>query len=96
MALICSGEQWVFGSVPEIKYSGLVGQSLQVSWPVRVQISTLTILAGGVKVWVGWSCKSKVMILFQIGEAPVMPEATWDMGELSLLPTQTAVKKLGV
>ena len=32
------------------------------------------------------------MILFQIGEAPVMPEATRDIGELSLLPTQAATK----
>lgn len=32
------------------------------------------------------------MILFHIGEAPVMPEATLDMGELSLLPTQVATR----
>jgi len=37
------------------------------------------------------------MILFQIGAAPVMPEArVWLIGELSLLPTQTATKSWGV
>lgn len=36
------------------------------------------------------------MISFQIGAAPVMPEVTCDMGVLSKLPIQTAVRKLGV
>ena len=33
------------------------------------------------------------MVCAQIGEAPVMPEATDDMGVLSLFPTQVATKK---
>ena len=37
-----------------------------------------------------------VIVRLQIGEAPVIPDATDDMGVLSLLPTQVATSKLGV
>src|SRR3989338_3929079 len=36
------------------------------------------------------------MIRFQIGAAPVIPDARYDIGVLSLFPTQTATKKFGV
>lgn len=32
------------------------------------------------------------MVFAQIGEAPVIPEATWLIGVLSLLPTQVAIR----
>ena len=59
--------------------------------PVRVQMGRRTRLAGVAKaVLVGLFSKSSLIIFDQIGEAPVTPEATWLMGELSLLPTQAA------
>jgi len=39
------------------------------------------------KVW-----RAAEMVCAQIGEAPVIPEATRLIGELSLLPTQVATK----
>ena len=59
--------------------------------PVRVQMGRRTRLSGGAKaVLLGLLSSSFRIILDQIGEAPVIPEATWLMGELSLLPTQAA------
>lgn len=45
---------------------------------------------------VGVSSRIWVMILFQTGVAPVIPDAIRDMGVLSKFPTQTATRYSGV
>ena len=47
-ASICSGVQAVCGCVPGKKYSGFEGQPEQASWPVKVQMLSLTRFSGGV------------------------------------------------
>ena len=71
-----SGLQWILGSVPGTKYSVLPPQPVQASWPVIGQISALIRLLGRVNWWEGVSSRSLTMTLCQIGEAPVIPEAT--------------------
>lgn len=62
--------------MPGKKYSSLAGQPAQASWPVRVQMVALTKSAGGEKVCIGWSLRMVSKIKRQMGEAPVIPEAT--------------------
>ena len=76
ISFILTGSQWVFGSVPLMKYSYLVGQPSQGREPVRVQMPTL------IKFWGvadavedGFLSRIVLTILAQIGEAPVIPEA---------------------
>jgi hypothetical protein len=60
-------------------------------------MGSLTILPGMAKgVLLGLFFIRLVIIFDQIGEAPVTPEATRFMGELSLFPTQVATTKSGV
>lgn len=83
-----AGAQLILGAVPWIKYSYLgVGEQETLS---------LTIDFGGTKAVAGLSFNKACIVLAQIGEAPVIPEATEDIGELSLLPTQIATKISGV
>ncbi len=57
----------------------------------------VTILAGILGGTLFWLASRLVISLFQIGAAPVIPEAKfWLIGVLSLLPTQTATKYEGV
>jgi len=97
MVLTSCGLQETFGSVPLTKYSFLVGQPSQVRVPVRVQIGT-EIKLSGLAISFGWGYFSIIWlkILAQMGEAPVMPEATRDIGSLLLLPTQEATRKVSV
>ena len=44
----------------------------------------------------GWSLSKVAIVRLQMGDAPVMPEATLLIGVLSLLPTQVAMRRLGV
>lgn len=45
-----SGLQWIFGSVPCLKYSIFPPQPVQASWPVMGQMSALISSGEGVKV----------------------------------------------
>lgn len=94
MLLIFSGSQEVFGSFPFLKYSNLVGQPSQGRVPVRVQILILISSPGAVteSIWEMFFSKTTFIIFAQIGEAPVIPEAIFDMGWLLLLPTQVETK----
>lgn len=47
------------------------------------------------EVW-GADFSNSVMVRLQMGEAPVIPEATEDMGVLSLLPTHVVTRMSGV
>lgn len=79
-----AGEQLIFGAVPWIKYSYLgVGEQ---------ETLRATIDSGGTKAVAGLFFNKACIVLAQMGEAPVIPEATEDIGELSLLPTQVATK----
>ncbi|OGD62015.1 hypothetical protein A2160_00400 [Candidatus Beckwithbacteria bacterium RBG_13_42_9] len=77
------------GSVPGRKYSVFTGQPSQGKRPLRLQTATALRFGGGEKAWEGKGRSSSAITLCQIGEAPVIPEATAFMGVLSLLPTQT-------
>lgn len=74
--LIFFGEQAFLGWVPGTKRSVLMGQPVQASSPVRVQILTFIKSGGGVKPEEGYFLRSWSMMCLQIGEAPVTPEAT--------------------
>lgn len=80
--------QSTVGAVPLIKYSYFATGEQETL--------TFTIDAGGSRAVAGLSFNNVFIVRAQIGEAPVIPEATEDMGELSLLPTQAATKILGV
>jgi len=74
--LMASLSQATFGWVPGTKYSVLVGQAEQGSWPVRAQTEILSSCSGGVNPADGNCFNNRSVILLQIGEAPVTPEAT--------------------
>jgi len=76
--------QFILGAVPLTKYSYL-GFSVQ-------ERLTAIMLDGTENGRGGWSLTSDFMVRAQMGEAPVIPEATDDMEELSLLPTQVATR----
>ena len=59
---------------------------------MRGQILTLIIEEGMGNVCGDSFSRTLVMIVFQMGDAPVIPEAIWLMGVLSLLPTQTPTR----
>ncbi len=61
--------------------------------PVMEQIFTLEIPSGVFQSIEGALSNTADIISFQIGEAPVTPEAIWLIGELSLFPTQVATRK---
>ena len=84
--------QWFWGSVPGRKYSSFDGQPEHGSDPVIEQMDIFERLAGMGKRWASDDCRSPNMICCQIGEAPVIPEATYDMEVLSLLPTHVATR----
>ena len=84
--------QALIGWVPLRKYSYLVGQFSQASSPVNSQIPILIKFEGTSKPFGGWSLIISLMMFDQMGEAPVIPEATRLMGEPSLLPTQVATR----
>lgn len=97
ICLTWSSEQADFGCVPLVKISFLIlGQAGQARVLVRGQMATLTRLLGVTKGGGGLCANRVVKVWAQMGEAPVMPEAMELMGELSLLPTQTATNRLGV
>ena len=84
--------QYFVGFPSSKNHSCLVGQLLQGRVPVMEQIFTLLTPSGAFQSIEGLSARIADKILFQIGEAPVTPEAMRLMGELSLLPTQTAAR----
>ena len=81
--------------MPFTKYSYFVGQPSQVRVPVRVRIEIFTSSGGAVFVRVDEEVASRIVltIFAQMGEAPVIPEAMLDMGELLLFPTQVETRK---
>ena len=74
-------------------HSCLVGQLSQGRLPVIVQILTLLIPSGTFQSIEGEALRTVDIILFQIGAAPVIPEAILLIGELSLFPTQVKTRK---
>ena len=60
------------------------------------EILLLTIFSGGLNGDTSLFSRSFFMVRAQIGDAPVMPEATEDIEVLSLFPTQVATSKSGV
>lgn len=83
--------QWLVGMFSVRKYSLVVGHPEQGSVPVSGQMEILATPSGIVISVAG--DKRVDIILFQIVEAPVNPEAILLIGELSLLPTHTATSK---
>ena len=81
-SLIFSGSQRFWGSVPILKYSYFVGQPSQGRVPVSEQIEIFTTSFGAEGYWIFFSESSRMVLTIcaQIGEAPVTPEATLDMG----------------
>src|SRR3990167_8543669 len=78
------------GSVPVMKNSLLFGKSRQGSPPPKASIINAVTLPGLENSSEDLPDKTSVIILCQIGVAPVTPEAICGfIGELSLLPTQT-------
>lgn len=73
-----------FWILPGTKYSYL-GEDVQ-------EILILTISEGTKNGLAGEVVRSDCIVRAQMGEAPVIPEATADMGVLSLLPTQVATR----
>jgi hypothetical protein len=97
----CTVLSKIFGSVPEIKYSNLTGHRSGVPSgggirPDVEQTAFCTTLLGLGRNSSGLSFKSCVIILCQIGAAPVIPLAKPFIWELSLLPTHVATTKDGV
>src|SRR4030042_5712868 len=81
------------GSVPAKKYSKRLLHPSFFLPPVVEQISKLVTPDGTLKASLTLSFRSSVIISFQIGVAPVIPEAIAGfIGVLSLLPTQVATK----
>ena len=74
--LMASLEQATFGSVPGRKYSVLVGQPSQASWPVMVQMVAWIRPVGAANPGDGVVLRSPRITRLQMGEAPVTPEAT--------------------
>lgn len=70
----------------------MLGQPVQERVPVKVQTEACTSPSGTSHGLLSLSLRSNVIILFQIGVAPVIPEAMADMGVLSLFPTHVATK----
>lgn len=68
--------QAFLGWVPGMKYSVRVGQPEQASSPVIVQILTRRRSEGGLKPVAGYFLRRWSTMWRQMGEAPVIPEAT--------------------
>src|SRR3989344_8825591 len=85
------------GSVPLIKNSLLFGKSRQGSPPPKASIIKAVTLSGLENSSDDLPDKTSLMMLRQIGVAPVTPEAICGfIGELSLLPTHTPTTYDGV
>ena len=89
---ISTGTQRLTGLDSSKNHSCFVRQPSQGRVPVAEQIFILLTPSGTFQSIEGSVFNIAVMILFQIGEAPVTPEATLLIGELSLLPTQVNTK----
>src|SRR3989344_8209903 len=63
---------------------------------VRTWVCILDSCTQGPKCPASILSSASLIILFQIGDAPVTPEATADIGELSLFPTQVATTTSGL
>ena len=98
---LCVPKSTFVGSAPLIKYSKRVGHLFGLpsgggKRPEVEQILFCITLTGRTSGSCGLSSKRLVIILFQIGAAPVMPEARFPIGLLSLFPTQEETTKDGV
>src|SRR3990167_8101885 len=80
------------GWVPLIKISVLSPNPSWARYPETESTETVTIPLGTSKPTLGLPARASKRTLRQMGEAPDTPEATFDIGVLSLLPTQTPTK----